>query len=74
MNEPRDKDQKFISKLTEITLANLGDENFGVKELARESGMSRYTLTPEAICNYRKNRKPVYQGNASAKGFGDASI
>ena len=44
MNEPLNKDQKFIRKLTEITLANLGDENFGVKELAQESGMSQYTL------------------------------
>ena len=38
------RDQILINKLTEITLANLGDENFGVKELAREAGISRYRL------------------------------
>jgi TolB-like protein/AraC-like DNA-binding protein len=44
MNEPHDKNRKFISKLTEITLANLRNENFGVSELASESGVSKYTL------------------------------
>ncbi len=37
-------DQKLISKLTEIILDNLEDEGFGVKELVRKSGLSRYTL------------------------------
>lgn len=36
--------QIFISKLTEITLANLGDENFGVNELAHELGISHQIL------------------------------
>jgi AraC-like DNA-binding protein/tetratricopeptide (TPR) repeat protein len=44
MTEPQTTDQTFIRKLTEIILANLGDENFGVKELAKESGMSRSGL------------------------------
>jgi TolB-like protein/AraC-like DNA-binding protein len=44
MTEPAGKNQVFIAKLSEITLLNLGNENFGVKELARESGMSQYTL------------------------------
>lgn len=37
-------DQIFIRKLTEIVLANLGNENFGAKELTHESGLSRHTL------------------------------
>lgn len=37
-------DQIFLRKLTEIVHANLGNENFGAKELARESGMSQQSL------------------------------
>jgi TolB-like protein/AraC-like DNA-binding protein/Tfp pilus assembly protein PilF len=37
-------DQIFIRKLTEIIHANLANENFGVKELVRESGISRQSL------------------------------
>ena len=37
-------DQIFIRKLTEIVLANLGNENFGAKELERETGISRRSL------------------------------
>ena len=44
MAEPLSPDQIFIRKLTEITLANLDNENFGVKELAHESGVSLYRL------------------------------
>ncbi|MCU0408977.1 MAG: AraC family transcriptional regulator, partial [Bacteroidales bacterium] len=33
-------DQAFIRKLTDIVLANLGNEQFGVSELAHESGLS----------------------------------
>jgi uncharacterized protein (TIGR02145 family) len=45
MIEPAGKDQIFIRKLTDIILQNLSDENFGVKELAKESGMSQYVLS-----------------------------
>jgi TolB-like protein/AraC-like DNA-binding protein/Tfp pilus assembly protein PilF len=47
------KDQIFISKLTEIILANLGNENFGVNELVQQSGLSHYSLTRrlQAISN-----------------------
>lgn len=38
------RDQAFIRKLTEIIDANLENENFGVKELARASGTSLYSL------------------------------
>jgi AraC-like DNA-binding protein/tetratricopeptide (TPR) repeat protein len=44
MTEPLKNDQIFINKLTDIILTNLRDENFGVKELAKESGMSLYRL------------------------------
>lgn len=44
MTEHLSIDQVFINKLTDIILANLGDENFGVKELADESGLSFYRL------------------------------
>ncbi len=44
MTEALSADQMFISKLTEKILANLGNEAFGIKELARESGMSLYSL------------------------------
>jgi TolB-like protein/AraC-like DNA-binding protein len=37
-------DKIFISKLTNIILANLGDKNFGADELAHESGMSLFRL------------------------------
>ena len=38
------KDQIFIKKLTEITSANLGDENFDSKKLSVLLGMSHYSL------------------------------
>ena len=44
MAESLSPDQIFIRKLTEIILANLGNENFGVSELAHETGMSLYLL------------------------------
>jgi uncharacterized protein (TIGR02145 family) len=45
MIEPAGKDQIFIGKLSEIILANLENENFGVKELADQSGNSQYILS-----------------------------
>ena len=44
MTEHLSRDQILIRKLTEIILANLENENFGVKELANESGISQYRL------------------------------
>ena len=37
-------DQRFISRLREVILKNISDENFGVSELARETGLSRYHI------------------------------
>jgi AraC-like DNA-binding protein/tetratricopeptide (TPR) repeat protein len=44
MTGPLTNDQIFIRKLTEIIQANLQNENFGVNDLARESGLSLYTI------------------------------
>lgn len=45
MAEPLTTDQIFIRKLTDIILANQGNENFGVKELLHEFNMSQYSLS-----------------------------
>ncbi len=44
MAEPQHNDQVFIRKLTDIILENLGNENFGVNQLADAFGMSPYRL------------------------------
>jgi TolB-like protein/AraC-like DNA-binding protein/Tfp pilus assembly protein PilF len=44
MIEQNARDQIFISKLTEIILANLEDENFGAKELSRETALSQRNI------------------------------
>ena len=44
MSEPLSMDQALIRKLTDIVLANLQDENFGVEKLAEEAGLSRFTI------------------------------
>ena len=44
MEEPLSPDQVFIRKLTDIVIANLENENFGVNELAKASGRSLYRL------------------------------
>jgi AraC-like DNA-binding protein len=44
MEEHHSVDQAFISKLTEIVLANLTDANFNVEKLAKKAGITRITL------------------------------
>jgi tetratricopeptide (TPR) repeat protein len=44
MQEPLSPDQVLVSKITDIILVNLANENFGVKELAHESGLGYYKL------------------------------
>jgi TolB-like protein/AraC-like DNA-binding protein len=44
MTENPSIDQMFLRKLTDIVLANLHNENFGVETLAREAGFSRSTI------------------------------
>lgn len=55
MTKPPTKDQLFIRKLTDIILANLGNENFGVKELIQESGLSRHILAQRLRAINNKN-------------------
>ena len=45
MSEVGSIDRMVIKKLTEIVLANLEKENFGVKELALSAGMSRSSIS-----------------------------
>lgn len=52
------KESKIIVKLKAILEANLGKENFGVKELAREVGLSRSSL-------HRKVH--AYNGNSTSQ-------
>jgi len=51
-------DQVFIRKLTEIVHANLGNENFGVKELVDASGISLYRLSRKL---HSINKKTINQ-------------
>ena len=45
MNDHQDRDQKLINSLSGIIIANLENENFGVTDLARQSGMSHIVLS-----------------------------
>jgi TolB-like protein/AraC-like DNA-binding protein len=44
MNRLTSNDHEFKKKLTDIILANLENENFGAKELARHAGISSFKL------------------------------
>jgi TolB-like protein/AraC-like DNA-binding protein len=44
MSEHLSMNEALISKLTDIVLSNLRDESFSVEKLAKEAGMSRFTL------------------------------
>jgi AraC-like DNA-binding protein/tetratricopeptide (TPR) repeat protein len=54
MAESLNNDQNLIRKLTEIIHSNIRNENFGVKELARESGMSLKGLRRKLLSSSRK--------------------
>jgi len=45
MNDDLNRDQKFVGQLTEIILANLENENFGVNDLAKQAGISHFVLS-----------------------------
>jgi AraC-like DNA-binding protein len=49
MENTPDQSQIFIEKLTETVLANLGNEKFGVSELAKVSGISRSWLNRKIL-------------------------
>jgi len=44
MSESFRTDHPIIKRLTDIVLANISNENFGVEDLAKEAGLSRITL------------------------------
>lgn len=44
MSEAQNSDQAFINALTDIVVKNLRNENFRIKHLAREAGLSSSTL------------------------------
>jgi hypothetical protein len=52
MNLAFTNDKAVIQRLTEIVEANLSDENFGVKELTSEAGMSQYLIKQRLILLY----------------------
>lgn len=54
MAESLNNDQNFIRKLAEIIHANIRNDNFGVKELALESGMSLKGLRRKLLSCSRK--------------------
>ncbi len=54
MNDLSPMDLAFTRKLDEIIHANLENEHFGVKELAREIGMSRFNLNRKLHSIHRK--------------------
>ena len=56
MTEPLPLDKIFILKLTEIVLANLENENFGVRDLVKNSGYSRYKLSRKLHSLKNKNQ------------------
>ena len=58
MKEPLPADITFIRKLTGIIHTNLQNENFGVKELALESGISQKSLRRKLNAI---NKKPINQ-------------
>ena len=69
MIEHLPKDQIFIRKLTEITLANLGKENFGIKELAHELGMSHYSYKSRLYAITNKTFKQFIREARLQKAF-----
>lgn len=56
--ELTDNEKRFISKLTEIVHENLGNENFGVNDLASVYGLSLYSLSRKlnAVRRIKVNR------------------
>jgi len=61
MTDASSIDQVFIRKLTDIVLANLGNADFGVKELAHESGISLYRLNRRLRSINRKTTRQFIQ-------------
>ena len=67
MQEPLSPDQIFIRKLTDIVLANLENEHFGVNELALESGFNSRVLNRRLKKITGKSVQPLYLRYPSRK-------
>ena len=63
------KDQIFIRKLTEIIQANLGNENYSIKELAYELGISHYSLSRRLYAITNKTFKQFIREERLQKAF-----
>jgi len=55
MNHSSLNGKDFIARITEIILENMGDENFGVKELAQKSGISKAALNKKILSANKKH-------------------
>lgn len=77
MNSELSMDQVLIEKLTNILEVNLDKEHFGVKELAKEAGLSRSKLhsklhsiigksSSKFICEYRLEKAMELLQNKAA--------
>jgi uncharacterized protein (TIGR02145 family) len=69
MIEHLPKDQIFISKLSEIIQANLGNENYSIKELAHELGISHYSLSKRLYAITNKTFKQFIREARLQKAF-----
>jgi uncharacterized protein (TIGR02145 family) len=69
MSEHLPKDQIFIRKLTEIIQANIGNENFSIKELAHELGVSHYSLSRRLFAITNKTFKQFIREARLQKAF-----
>ena len=58
MNPLTSVDHSFTQKITDIIIANLENESFGAKELAHETGMSRFNLNRKLHLISRKTINP----------------
>ena len=69
MEEHHSVDKAFISKLTEIVLANLTDGNFNVEKLAKEAGVSRVTLYRRVRSSKRQDISHFIRGVRLQRGM-----
>jgi uncharacterized protein (TIGR02145 family) len=69
MIEHLPKDQIFITKVSEIIQANLGNENYSIKEIAHELGISHYSLSRRVYAITNKTFKQYIREARLQKAF-----
>jgi AraC-like DNA-binding protein len=62
-------DRVFLDRLQAIVEENLGDESFGVEEMARELGMSRTSIHRRLKSTYRQIARPGHPRIPPAAGL-----